>query len=54
MSDAAQFDYTEFDKLLAADGPVVFVGLQQLKIAAISTDEIVFPPSYANPSEKRG
>lgn len=53
MSDAAQFDYTEFDKLLAADGPVAIVGQQQLKIAAISTDEIVFPPSYANPSEKK-
>lgn len=53
MTDAAQFDFTEFDKLLAADGPVAIVGQQQLKIAAISTDEIVFPPSYANPSEKK-
>lgn len=53
MSDPAPFDYTEFDKLLAADGPVAIVGQQQLKIAAISTDGIVFPPSYANPSEKR-
>lgn len=53
MCDAAPFDYTEFDKLLAADGPVAIVGQQQLKIAAISTDEIVFPPSYANPSEKK-
>lgn len=53
MSDATQVDYTAFDKLLAADGPVAIVGQQQLKIAAISTDEIVFPPSYANPSEKK-
>ncbi|MDZ4745313.1 MAG: type I-U CRISPR-associated RAMP protein Csb1/Cas7u [bacterium] len=53
MSDLAPFDYTQVDKLLAPDGPVAIVGQQQLKIAAISMDDIVFPPSYANPSEKR-
>lgn len=53
MSKATAFDYTESDKLLATDGPVAIVGQQLLKAAAISTDSIVFPPSYANPSEKK-
>ena len=53
MSESQNFDYTEFDKLLASDGPVMIVGQQFLKLAAISPDEIVFPPSYANPSEKK-
>ncbi|MFM9965535.1 MAG: type I-U CRISPR-associated RAMP protein Csb1/Cas7u [Planctomycetaceae bacterium] len=54
MSESQNFDYTEFDKLLASDGPVMIVGQQFQKLAAISSDEIVFPPSYANPSEKPG
>lgn len=53
MSESQNFDYTEFDKLLASDGPVMIVGQQFLKLAATSPDEIVFPPSYANPSEKK-
>jgi CRISPR-associated protein Csb1 len=53
MSESQSFDYTEFDKLLASDGPVMIVAQQFLKVAAISPDEIVFPPSYANPSEKK-
>lgn len=54
MSDPKKFDYTPFDTLLAPDGPVVIVGHQYLQPAAISDDEIIFPPSYANPSEKDG
>lgn len=53
MTESQNFDYTEFDKLLAPNGPVMIVGQQFLKLAAISSDEIVFPPSYANPSEKK-
>ena len=53
MSESAKFDYTEFDKLLAPDGPVMIAGQQLLKTASISPDDIVFPPSYANPSEKK-
>ena len=53
MSESATFDYTEFDRLLTLDGPVMIAGRQLLKIAAISPDDIVFPPSYANPSEKK-
>ena len=53
MSESPDFDYTEFDKFLAASGPVVIAGQQVLKVASISKDDIVFPPSYANPSEKK-
>jgi CRISPR-associated protein Csb1 len=53
MSESATFDCTEFDKLLAVSGPVAIVGQQLLKNAAIAPDDIVFPPSYANPSEKK-
>ena len=31
----------------------MIAGQQFLKIAAISSDDVVFPPSYANPSEKK-
>ena len=53
MSDPAKFDYTPFDALLAPNGPVMIVGQQSLRPAAIADDEIIFPPSYANP-EKDG
>jgi CRISPR-associated protein Csb1 len=54
MSEPAKFDYTEFDKLLDTKGPAMIVGQQFLKPAAFdATTEIVFPPSYANPSEKK-
>lgn len=53
MSEPAKFDYAEFDKLLDPKGPVMIAGQQFLKIAAMSCDNIVFPPSYANPSEKK-
>jgi CRISPR-associated protein Csb1 len=53
MSDPAKFDYTPFDALLAPEGPVMIVGQQSLQPAAIADDEIIFPPSYANPSEKK-
>jgi len=52
MSDPKGFDYTEFDKLLMSNGPVVLSLQQKLKVAAISGDDIVFPPSYA-PTPKR-
>jgi len=53
MSESPAFDYSAFDKLLAPNGPVVLVGQQFLRPAAISSDDIVFPPSYATPSEKK-
>lgn len=54
MSETDKFDYTEFDKLLDPKGPVIIVGRQFLKPASIdATTDIVFPPSYANPSEKK-
>ncbi len=52
MSEDKKFDYSEFDKLLDANGPVMIVGKQSLKPASFdTTTEIVFPPSYAG-SEK--
>lgn len=53
MVEATQVDSTEFDKLLNPEGPVMIAGQQFLKIAAVSNDDVVFPPSYANPSEKK-
>ncbi|MFN0198913.1 MAG: type I-U CRISPR-associated RAMP protein Csb1/Cas7u [Planctomycetaceae bacterium] len=53
MSESAKFDYTKFDKLIDPNGPVMIAAQQFLKITAISSDDIVFPPSYANPSEKK-
>lgn len=54
MSEKPSIDYTEFDALLAVDGPVMIVGRQFLKPASFDEGtEIVFPPSYANPSEKK-
>ena len=53
MSEPVKFDYAMFDKLLDSKGPVMLAGQQLLKIAAISDNDIVFPPSYANPSEKK-
>jgi CRISPR-associated protein Csb1 len=53
MSESTRFDYSEFDKLLDPKGPVMIAAQQFLKAAAISNDDIVFPPSYANPSEKK-
>jgi CRISPR-associated protein Csb1 len=54
MSELAKFDYSAFDKLLDPKGPVMIVGQQFLKPASFdATTEIVFPPSYANPSEKK-
>jgi len=53
MSESDKFDYTEFDKLLDPKGPVMIAGQQFLRIAAMSSDDVVFPPSYANPSEKK-
>ena len=54
MSETDKFDYTEFDKFLDPKGPVMIVGQQFLKPASVdATTDIVFPPSYANPSEKK-
>jgi CRISPR-associated protein Csb1 len=52
MPESAKFNFTKFDELLDPKGPVMIAGRQLLKIAAISCDDIVFPPSYAHPSEK--
>jgi len=53
MTSASNFDYAPFDRLLSADGPVMLAGQQLMRVAAIGADGIVFPPSYANPSEKK-
>lgn len=53
MSESSNVDYTEFDRLLDPKGPAMIAGQQLLKIAAVSSDNVVFPPSYANPSEKK-
>lgn len=52
MAETKQFDLTEFDKFLDPKGPVILVGKQLLKLASVDGEksEIVFPPSYANPS----
>jgi CRISPR-associated protein Csb1 len=44
-----------FDELLDLKGPVILVGQQLLKAASLDDGkkEIIFPPSYANPSEKK-
>ena len=54
MSESTAFNYSNFDKLLEPTGPVMIAGQQLLKVPAISPDDIVFPPSYANPSKKDG
>ena len=41
----------QYDKWLADDGPVALVVRQYLK-PATQPDDVIFPPSYANPSEK--
>ncbi len=42
-----------YDKWLGDDGPVALVIRQHL-VPAAQPDDIIFPPSYANPSEKEG
>ncbi|MCI0332971.1 MAG: type I-U CRISPR-associated RAMP protein Csb1/Cas7u [Planctomycetes bacterium] len=55
MSDEQDRTYKAFDDLLDPKGPVVLVGKQLLKVGSFDDEktEIVFPPSYANPSEKK-
>lgn len=55
MSDKQTSMYQPFDELLSPQGPVVLTGKQILKVASFDNEhtEIVFPPSYANPSEKK-
>lgn len=55
MAETTQFNFKEFDKFLDTNGPVVLVGKQLLKLASVDGEksEIVFPPSYANPSGKK-
>lgn len=55
MSNSDAPDYTELDRLLDPKGPVILVGQQLLKPASFDDEkkEVVFPPSYANPSEKK-
>lgn len=55
MSDNQSSMYQPFDELLSSQGPVVLAGKQILKVASFDGEntEIVFPPSYANPSEKK-
>lgn len=55
MSDEQDIVHKAFDDLLDRNGPVVLVGKQSLKAGSFDGEntEIVFPPSYANPSEKK-
>ena len=54
MSQSSKPDFTEFDKLLDPAGPVILVGQRSLRPASFDDkNEIVFPPSYANPSGKK-
>ena len=53
MAEVTRFAYTEFDKLLELRGPIAIAAQQVLKAVAITDDNVVFPPSYANPSEKK-
>jgi hypothetical protein len=53
MVETRHFDYADFDSLLADNGPVMMSLQQKLKVAAISQDEIVFPPSYAPTAKKK-
>jgi CRISPR-associated protein Csb1 len=43
----------QYDAWLGDDGPVALV-IRQYLIPATQPDDIIFPPSYANPSEKKG
>ncbi len=43
----------QYDKWLRDDGPVALV-IRQWLVPATQPDDIIFPPSYANPSEKKG
>lgn len=54
MSDKQGNAYKAFDELLIPQGPVMLVGKQLLKVGSFDDEntEIVFPPSYANPSGK--
>lgn len=45
-------DCSTFDHLLADDGPAAVVSEQWLR--AVGEENIVFPPTYANPSQKKG
>jgi hypothetical protein len=55
MSDEQGSICNAFDELLDPKGPVMLVGKLLLKVGSIDDEktEIVFPPSYANPSEKK-
>lgn len=55
MTDEQNNKYKVFDELLGPKGPVILVGKQSLKVASLddANSAIVFPPSYANPSEKK-
>jgi CRISPR-associated protein Csb1 len=53
MPEPAKFDFTPFDALLAVTGPAVIALQQKLTVAAISGDDIVFPPSYAPSAKKK-
>lgn len=51
MSESNPF--ATFDALLDLKGPVIICSQQKLKVASISSDDIVFPPSYAPTAKKR-
>jgi len=53
MSEPTKFDFSQFDKLLGPKGPVMISLQQKLKVASISGDDIVFPPSYAPTAKKK-
>ena len=43
----------QYDNWLKEDGPVALV-IRQYLVPATQPDDIIFPPSYANPSQKKG
>lgn len=52
MTNGQDHKYKAYDGWLMNDGPVALV-IRQYLIPATQTDDIIFPPSYANPSEKK-
>jgi len=49
----SEVEIEQYDNWLKDDGPVALV-IRQHMIPATQPDDIIFPPSYANPSEKKG
>ncbi len=48
-----EVEIEKYDSWLKEDGPVALV-IRQYLVPATQPDDIIFPPSYANPSQKKG